>query len=92
MDAWLAHLNAIQSVRPATRTVVGRSVEAPKVPFQSHLNEAMSARSSAVPTHAAWGELYLREAGLMMSAPAVPVLDDEDAPLAPKTIDPTHRA
>jgi|GEM_PF-3897068 len=92
MDAWLAHLEAIRPTRSTTRTVVGRKQAVPSVSFDTHLAEAMATPSQPGVAHASWGEVYMREAGLLLTAPVVAPANDEDAPLEPLRVDPTHAA
>jgi len=98
MDAWLAHLGAIERTRPTTRIVVGRKAEPVHGPsFETHLDEALShgeTRKVAHATSSDWGELYCREAGLLLGAPTlVPMLDEEDGqqPYL-RRVDPTQAA
>ncbi len=98
MDAWLAHIGSIERIRPATRAVVGLKTEVIRGPsFQDHLNAALAGPGSSNGGPAAlasWGELYCREAGLLLTMPvAAPVLDEEDLHQVDlKRIDPTHAA
>jgi hypothetical protein len=98
MDAWLAHLGAITRTRPTTRVVVGNRAEPIHGPsFATHLDEALSQsdiRKMAPAPTAAWGELYCREAGLLLGAPtSVPVLDEDDGQQAnQRRVDPTQAA
>jgi len=98
MDAWLTHLGAIERTRPATRLVVGRRAEAVQGPsFETHLQDAMSepgTPSVGQAATASWGELYCREAGLLLTMPtSVPVIDEEEGQQSYlKRVDPSQAA
>ena len=98
MDAWLAHLGAITRTRPTTRVVVGHRPEPIQGPsFATHLDEALSqsdARKLTQAPSSAWGELYCREAGLLLGAPTlVPMPDEDDGQQTNlRRVDPTQAA
>lgn len=95
MDAWLSHLHAIHSPRPTTRVVVGGAEATPSVSFDSHLADALAEQGQGEPAHStrpAWGDVYLREAGLLFGAPTVAAVADDDQPARARRVDPTHAA
>lgn len=92
MDAWLTHLEALRPTRPTTRAVVGSTPETPQVPFEDHLADALRSPRSPRAATPAWGDVYIREAGLLMGAPLLGLTDDEEAQLGPLRVEPTHAA